>query len=471
MSEIRKKRKISDGIRSSTNTQGKKRNVQTTRSFSVSPQGNTSSINKIVKKNAIKKRLIIHNQFDDEPIIKGDTVLHTRKKNSFLNKVFSLLSLNIKLIKIIFFTLLYVGMLFVIFSKIDKTSISINPETKKIHEEGIVTTYLNPRYDQLGFDIISISESRQKEITAATEKKVSEKASGTIKIFNNYSTEPQRLLPETRFESVSGKIFKLGKEGIIIPGKSANQPGTIDAIVYAENAGAEYNIDITDFTIPGFKESGLDKKYSGIYGLSLKNFSGGYIGNRPTIDQQQKEEAIKEIELELQNILIKRLEVEKTEKVILVDNSIQILFKEEIVDNKIAGHAKITQDAQIFALLIEKQQLEKYLRKKYLPDVAEGEVYLKDFENIHFAYKENDVLDFKTLRQISLETSTDSLFIWNIDKDLINESLVGLHKDHVPVLLKEFAEIKHARVDIKPFWRNTISSEVDSIHTEVEISN
>ena len=30
-----------------------------------------------------------------------------------------------------------------------------------------------------------------------------------------------------------------------------------------------------------------------------------------------------------------------------------------VVDNKIAGRAEITQDAQIFALLIEKQQLEK----------------------------------------------------------------------------------------------------------------
>ena len=101
------------------------------------------------------------------------------------------------------------------------------------------------------------------------------KASGIITVFNEYSSDSQRLVASTRFLSSSGKIFR-AIEDIYIPGMKTDGdeviPGSIDAEVMANYLGTEYNISPSDFTIPGFKGT---PKYDGFYGKSDTSMSGG----------------------------------------------------------------------------------------------------------------------------------------------------------------------------------------------------
>lgn len=367
------------------------------------------------------------------------------------------------MVRLIIFIFVYCLVLFFFFSKFEKTAIRLTPKNQEIREITSVRTYLEPKYNQLGFDIISLSDTREKILEATESVSVSERASGTITVFNNYSTEPQRLSPETRFKSVSGKVFKLSKEGITIPGKTSDKPGSIETRVYAEKPGPEYNIDVTDFTIPGFSEAALTEKYDNMYGLSLKPFSGGFNGERSKVGDEQKGVAINDLETELKELLIKRLEVEKTDKVLLVNNSVQIVFKEPVVEDIEKNELRLIQDAQIFALLVEKKQLEKYLRNRYLSDVSDNDVYFDDFKNIIFNYT-GEELDFKNLKKIELEMNSAGSFIWNIDIQLVAESLRGLRKEDVPVILREFEEINSADIQIRPFWKKTISDTISHIN-------
>ena len=81
------------------------------------------------------------------------------------------------------------------------------------------------------------------------------KAHGSVVIYNEYNSSPQTLVATTRLESSDGKIFRLTKN-IVVPGTTvvggSPQPGAIEAEVVADQAGSEYNIDQTKFTIPGF---------------------------------------------------------------------------------------------------------------------------------------------------------------------------------------------------------------------------
>ena len=101
------------------------------------------------------------------------------------------------------------------------------------------------------------------------------KASGIITVFNEYSSDSQRLVASTRFLSSSGKIFR-AIEDIYIPGAQLNDdeiiPSSIDVEVVANYLGAEYNIGPSDFTIPGFKGT---VKYAGFYGKSNTAMNGG----------------------------------------------------------------------------------------------------------------------------------------------------------------------------------------------------
>ena len=100
-----------------------------------------------------------------------------------------------------------------------------------------------------------------------------EKARGTIVIYNDFSAEAQSLVATTRLESPDGKIFRLQKS-ITVPGKTTS-PGAIEAEVVADQSGDVYNIDPTTFTIPGFKGNPKFEKFSG---KSVKKMSGGGAG-------------------------------------------------------------------------------------------------------------------------------------------------------------------------------------------------
>ncbi len=456
MDKSRKRKKISDGIK----TSGKISSRPRAGSFGmnldrVKSKNNNDIIN--IKKRTKKSLPIII--YEDEP----DVFIAKKKKNK--TSIFFIL--NRKKIKWILYILIYLFLLFFIFSMLNKTEIKLIPRTESIVESKSLNVYSNPKYNELGFDIIALSGSLKKTLTAGESILISEKASGTIRIFNNYSKEPQRLSPETRFESVSGKIFKLDKNGIKIPGKLGDNPGSIDVIVYAEKPGPEYNIDLTDFTIPGFKEVGLDKKYENIYALSVKSFSGGFTGESFVVGDEQQKNAILELESELKSELVNRLDVEKTDKVLLVNDSIQIVFKEPNIENIDEQKVILKQDAKIFALLIKKTKLEKYLRKAYFPETQKDDLFLLNFDNINFRYKDDKNLNFSTLKKVKINMDLDSLLVWNIDTNLVKESLVGLPKNKISIILQEFDEIDSARIKIEPFWRKNISDRIDDLKVKI----
>ncbi len=106
----------------------------------------------------------------------------------------------------------------------------------------------------------------------------SQKAKGVIIIYNEFSSASQSLVATTRFKDTEGKIFRLTR-GVVVPGvteiSGKKQPGVIEAEVVADEAGSQYNINPTTFTIPGF-EGG--SKFEKIYARSTKPMAGGGSG-------------------------------------------------------------------------------------------------------------------------------------------------------------------------------------------------
>ena len=59
--------------------------------------------------------------------------------------------------------------------------------------------------------VISIIKKSQTTISATTTQDVETKATGSIIIFNDYSAAPQKLVANTRFETSSGLIYRIGQ--------------------------------------------------------------------------------------------------------------------------------------------------------------------------------------------------------------------------------------------------------------------
>ncbi len=128
---------------------------------------------------------------------------------------------------------------------------------------------------------------------ASGSQHVERKATGTITIYNEYSSEKQSLLAGTRFSAPDGKIFKTNTKvtvpgAKIVDGKISSSQ--IDVAVTAEKTGAEYNIAPTSkFRIPGFQGT---PKYDAFYGISANPMAGGIVGEIkvPTKDDIAKAE-------------------------------------------------------------------------------------------------------------------------------------------------------------------------------------
>jgi hypothetical protein len=146
---------------------------------------------------------------------------------------------------------------------------------------------------QLPGQVFTNPGNLQASYTASGNQHVERKATGTITIYNEYSSEKQSLLAGTRFSAPDGKIFKTNTK-ITVPGaKIVNgkiSSSQIDVSVTAEKAGADYNIPPTSkFRIPGFQGK---PKYNAFYGISSDPMTGGIVGDIkvPTKDDISKAE-------------------------------------------------------------------------------------------------------------------------------------------------------------------------------------
>ena len=159
---------------------------------------------------------------------------------------------------------------------------------------------------------LEFSKTITEKFESSGREPVEEKARGKIKLYNSFSSSPQRLVASTRFLTESGVLFRLPRD-INIPGAHIENgkivPESIETELVADKAGEESNIsgEIT-LRINGFKGS---PKYEGFYAIAPAGFSGGFRGEARTVsadDIKQAEEKItKRLFDELKQDIIKKI--------------------------------------------------------------------------------------------------------------------------------------------------------------------
>jgi hypothetical protein len=325
----------------------------------------------------------------------------------------------------------------------------------------------SPNESELGFDIIAISDKESLSIIANSKEMVEEKSFGVVTVFNNFSTEPQRLRPNTRFTSASGKIFILGDNEIIIPGKEGDIPGKINISIYAQNSGEEYNLGITDFTLPGYKESGSDDRYNMIYAVSETAFEGGFRGEKSIITSEQKRQAEIELRDKLQERLVLRLQKEKTEQVIIINNTSAINFQDsEALFNDQGREGVITQKGTIFAMVISRDQLMNFIDNSYLT-VPEGEeVHVIDLLNFKIKYTGTTPINFQKTETLRVEITGESLLQWAIDYTNVRNEIKGKTNKELLSYLQNNNALDKAYFKNIPFWHHTLPKDIIDIEID-----
>lgn len=328
----------------------------------------------------------------------------------------------------------------------------------------------------LVFNLLPFVEEKVKEVPATIEKKLQVKASGKVKIFNEYSKDSQRLIKNTRLEDEkTHKIYRID-QSVVVPGMKVvngkNVPGSIEALIYADVAGKEYNItEPADFTIPGFKG---DPRYTKFKAMTIpgSQITGGYLGtvNVPSDDVVKATQ--EELRQELKKIVVEKARAQIPGDMTLFPGSMIIKF-EEIPQDYVSDEdtANVVMRATVSAFFIETTKLTSKLIEILFPENKNNAFLIPNLSSIEFKFIDPvDSVVLSDISNIRFHLSGTVQFVGQIDEQKIQSELSGKSKKDFSRIIIEQNNISKADAVIRPMWKNVFPSDPAKISIKI-ISN
>jgi hypothetical protein len=192
--------------------------------------------------------------------------------------------------------------------------VSVTPKTHATTVQSTFAAKLEPGQGELGYELLMLEESGQVQVQATGKEEASDRAEGTITVYNAFSTSEQRLIKNTRFESKSGMIYRIS-DSIVIPGYKKNAAGevvagSVKAKVFAEGPGEAYNTQNARFSVPGLKDT---DQYDLIYAeTDATGIQGGFEGTKFIIDENELATTRQKLHMELRDKLLARIPSART---------------------------------------------------------------------------------------------------------------------------------------------------------------
>lgn len=355
------------------------------------------------------------------------------------------------------------GVILVIFSLLsyfDGATFAYTPKKTEISFENELFRADKSGEKGLVYSLVKLSAEKSLDINAKGEEEISRKASGRIIIYNNFSESPQRLIEETRFETPQGKIFKIAS-AVTVPGKKADQPGAIEALVYAEKPGADYNIDLTDFSLPGLKGTA---RFDKVYARSKTPMEGGFIGKESVVVQEDVKDAVGLLKQKLDEELTAKAVSEVPDGFILLRN-LSIINHEELPRTKSSkeGMVSVNLKGNLTGVMFKIDNLSKALSEKKTKLTENDRVRFDSFDNIKVSYENNISSDLIDEDKIELRVSGKSTLLWVTDEIKLRDELVGKSKREISNILKQYPTISSANLTLRPFWKRTFPNQASKI--------
>lgn len=299
-----------------------------------------------------------------------------------------------------------------------------------------------------------LEKDKEVVLTVATTGKsggTSQKARGTVVIYNNYGTDPQPLVATTRLETADGKLFRL-VSGVTVPGMTgtggAKEPGAIEAEVIADQAGEEYNIGSSEFTIPGFKGGSKYEKFSA---KSTKAMTGGGSSGASDlavvaavdIDTAEREAKAKAKEDFLNEIRGELLPDERA-----LDEQIDIAASVPIALPQIGTAANAFEYRGVFRVRAFVFS-ERTIREK-AESVVEKDIGGIRFRPVSVSITYGDSVPDFSGGAVRLRAHASVTMESDIDRDMLKTALLGKNEDGIKQALHDFPAVKKINVIFRP---------------------
>ena len=301
-----------------------------------------------------------------------------------------------------------------------------------------------------------------------------DKAEGIIKVYNEYSDSTQVLIANTRFVSTNGKVFRSAARAVV-PGftyddKNKIVAGSIDVKVIADQAGPDYNIAPSTFSVPGFAGS---EKYTKFYGKSLQPMTGGSSEKVSQVTKEDLDNAkialSKKAKQECEASFLEKLKGEKTVA--------GYLFSEDAIQTDVTETFTLAtpgMEADTFSyqakaksqtIIFKKSDMGSFTKEFVLSqspqgnNISEKSTTVKIMpENVNF-----------NLGKIILSLDISTKVYTDLDLSKLKEGLKGKTAMESKVLLENAPEVSRVEVKLWPFWVRKIPDDLEKIKIDLSV--
>jgi hypothetical protein len=303
------------------------------------------------------------------------------------------------------------------------------------------------------FEVITIERSMERELARSGKKKVTSKAEGSITIYNNHSSNPQKLIKNTRFETVEGKIFRIS-ESVTVPGKTDTAPGQIDIKVVADSVGEDYNIGPTKFSIPGFK--GGDRYFT-FYGESKTSMRGGANSEKLVVSSDDVDRAISDMSVELKDKIRSEAKAVNKEKFTPIISDIIFNFSDNLNEFESGSAQKFKLTAKAEVLFFDNSNFGNVMLLQNSPEYKNEQAEISNLNDLNISISEKDFpKSFLNATSVRISILGKPRLILKTDFEKLKQELAGreLNQDIFADVLTKYKTISEATVKISPIWVN-----------------
>ena len=355
-----------------------------------------------------------------------------------------------------------------------KAEIEIWPQSEDLKQNIILAVQSGaPKIDftaeLIPGDKIKMEKEFSREFFSSGKKIAEKKAEGIIRVYNN-SASPQILIANTRFQAPLEKFepalrgqekpwFRT-QERITVPAK-----GYKDVRVTADSPGGKYNINSSNFSIPGLAGTA---QYTLVYGESSARFQGGSQKETAQVLSADLAKAKSELEKEAQDKSLEELLVAKSlQGAVLLEDTLDVKITESYSLAKAGDELEKFSyfvKIKVEALVFEKEDLEKFALEYLFVSIGETKEIYKESLKTQYSSFSFDSQKGKIFLSLDAEVKIHP----PIDGNFLIKELRKKSEAEAEALLESQEDIQQAKIKIWPFWRKTLPSDSEKIKLTIK---
>lgn len=342
--------------------------------------------------------------------------------------------------------------------------VEVTPNTLTASLQGNVFTAVaaSTSTNAIPFQVITAKKIAMQSVQSSGTKQVSSAASGQITIYNKRRVA-QRLINRTRFASPSGLIFRI-HQAVTVPAASGGTPGSLTVNVTADQAGSQYNIGPSTFSVPGLAGTALANL---VYAKSSSAMTGGASGNEPVIAPALAAKTQASLQSALAQTLQKSLAAQVPSGYILLPGAATTTYT-QLPPTTATSSSSVNERVQgsISAVVFPNTMLADAIASSQSSSSYSGSpLTIASSTNLTLA----PVSGFPAsgTNNFTFTISGTAALVYNVDTSQIAAAVAGKSRSAAEVALTNFPSVNQAVLVLRPFWRQNFPQDPTAISVSV----